>query len=139
MHDDLDPEMTVINYDAIIKSNWMCSIVKFAAQNAQRNPYSTIGDFFKMLSNSDVAVLQDMVEHAEHDDYAQKNLVALSEILSRCEGVIASSIDDCVKNVNTLCLLVTCVSLARKGAVKVFYENMSFGSDAGERPIVEKI
>jgi hypothetical protein len=36
-------------------------------------------------------------------------------------------------------VLITCVSLEKKGLVKIHYENMTLGEDMGDRIVVERI
>jgi len=60
-------------------------------------------------------------------------------MLGRAEDVHSETDEDLMKRVNHFMIMITCENLARKGLVKVFYENMSFGDDAGHRMVVQKI
>jgi hypothetical protein len=53
--------------------------------------------------------------------------------------VPSQCIEDITENVNYFGVCITCVSLARKGLVRVYYDNMSFGRDHGDKVLVEKI
>lgn len=128
-----------VNYEKVAKSKELNPIVRMTALQLQQNPYMTIGDFFKQLSDRDIESLVEMVEGFEHDSLDAQGLVLLSEMLARAEGTEQSTAEGCTKNLNCLCMLITCVSLARKGLVRVFYQNFSFGEDADTRPIVEKL
>jgi hypothetical protein len=68
-----------------------------------------------------------------------EDIVLMTEMLSRAEGVPSQSVDEITENVNYFGACITCVSLARKGLVRVYYDNMSFGADNGDKMIVEKI
>ena len=60
-------------------------------------------------------------------------------MLGRAEDIHSENDDDLMHRVNQFMVMITCETLARKGLVKVYYENMSFGEDAGHRVVVKKI
>lgn len=130
-----------INYDNVVKSKELLAVTRLTASDLMNCPYMTLGDFFKNLSDSDVQSLQDIVEIAEDEPEheALGNLVLLTEMLTSAEGVARADFDDMHMRLNTFCMYVTVVSLARKGLVKVYYENMSFGEDMGKKVVVERL
>lgn len=134
-----DFEEFTINYDKIITTRDFNPIIRMTALQLRQNPYMTIGDFFKQLGDADINELASMVDEFSDNTLAAQQLVLLSEMLSRAEGTEASTQEGCAKNLNALCMFITCAALDRKGLVRVFYENLSFGEDMESRPIVQKL
>jgi hypothetical protein len=60
-------------------------------------------------------------------------------MLAAGEGLALEGVDTTTARVNQFCMLIVIESLARKGLVKVFHENMSFGDEMGDKTIVEKL
>ena len=105
-----------------------------------RNPYTSLGKFFKKLSDENLEVLMEIIDEGDSEfNERMEDIVLMTEMLSRAEGVPTESVEEITENVNYFGACVTCVSLARKGLVRVYYENMSFGTDNGEKVIVERI
>jgi hypothetical protein len=138
---DVDYENYNINYDNVMKSKDLLAVTRLTAANLMKCPYTTLGDFFKGLTDSDIQSLQDIVELLvdEPEDEIVSNLIILTEMLTSAEGVPRPDLEDMHKRLNSFCMYVTVVSLARKGFVKVYYENMSFGEDMGKKIVVERI
>jgi hypothetical protein len=63
----------------------------------------------------------------------------MTEMLSRAEGVPSQSVEEITENVNYFSACITCVSLERKGFVRVYYDNMSFGTEQGDKILVERL
>jgi hypothetical protein len=135
-----------INYDNVIECKECLGVTRLLAADLKVNPYMTVGHFLKNISNADLKILNDIVENhsgIEEDDEvtdpALADLVLIAEMLGRAEDVHSETDEDLMKRVNHFMVMITCENLARKGLVKVFYENMSFGEDAGHRMVVQKI
>jgi hypothetical protein len=135
-----------INYDNVIECKECLGVTRLLAADLKVNPYMTVGHFLKNISNADLKILNDIVENhsgIEEDDEvtdpALADLVLIAEMLGRAEDVHSETDEDLMKRVNHFMIMITCENLARKGLVKVFYENMSFGDDAGHRMVVQKI
>ena len=128
-----------VNYEKVANSCEYSPIIRMTALQLQKNPYMTVGDFFQQLGNNDIYELSKMVDKVHSNEIAAQQLLLLSEMLSRAEGTESGTVDGCAKNLSTLCTFIICVSLARKGMVRVFYENLSFGEDMAARVIVEKL
>lgn len=124
-----------MNYKKMAELPQASAIVKATAAKLIRNPYLTLSDFFKGLSNNDLAVLSLMAEMIQTDEQSQFDLICLSEMLSRAEGAEACDIAGQTKNVNYFCTLISLISLERKGLVEVNWENLSFGDDMGDKEI----
>lgn len=130
-------EQFSICYDNIIKSNWLTDATRKLAFERTLNPYMSVGDYLKNLDGSS---LDQFIELANReDDDAFSELMLVSEILSRSEGVFTENMDILAENIGYLKMLIASVSLARKGIVKVNYENISFARDMMDKIIVERI
>jgi hypothetical protein len=109
----------------------------------QKNPYVTLGDWFRGLADSSIYELQELAETCYEDPEnadAQEQLMLLTMMLASAEGTC--DMQDMEKNrtqLGMLMSLITIVSLQRKGHVRVFYENLTLGTDMRDAVIVEKL
>lgn len=125
-----------IQLDKVIADPKFSAITKMTAMRLQQMPYMTLGEWFQSLSNNDIIVLNFMTELAITDIDVLGDLIILTEMLSRAEQAEALNPEDARDNVNFFLVAINCVSLARKGLVKVTYENMSFGHDMRDKEFV---
>ena len=140
MEDPIDFENSHPCMEKIIASDKLLPVTKSVAKMLMRNPYISLGRFFKKLSDENLQVLSEIIEEGDSEfNEGMEDIVLMTEMLSRAEGVPSQCIDDITENVNYFGACITCVSLARKGLVRVYYDNMSFGKDQGEKILVEKI
>ena len=140
MQDPIDFENSHPHMEKIIASDKLLPITRSVAKMLMRNPYTSLGKFFKKLSDENLEVLMEIIDEGDSEfNERMEDIVLMTEMLSRAEGVPSESIEEITENVNYFGACVTCVSLARKGLVRVYYENMSFGTDNGEKVIVERI
>ena len=140
MEDPVDFENSHPHMEKIIASDKLLPVTKAVAKMLMRNPYTSLGRFFKKLSDENLQALSEIIEEGDSEfNDGMEDIVLMTEMLSRAEGVPSESIDDITENVNYFGACVTCVSLARKGLVRVYYDNMSFGRDHGDKVLVEKI
>jgi len=140
MEEPIDFENSHPNLEKIIESEGLLPITKSVAKMLMRNPYTSLGKFFKKLSDENLQSLMEIIDEGDSEfNEGMEDIVLMTEMLSRAEGVPSQSIDDITENVNYFGACVTCVSLARKGLVHVYYDNMSFGRDQGDKVLVEKI
>ena len=139
-NDPIDFENSHPCMEKIIDSDKLLPVTKSVAKMLMRNPYTSLGKFFKKLSDENLEVLMEIVEEGDSEfNVGIEDIVLMTEMLSRAEGVPSGSIEEITENVNYFGVCVTCVSLARKGLVRVYYDNMSFGKDQGDKVIVERI
>ena len=141
MQDDpIDFENSHPDMEKIIESDKLLPVTKSVAKMLMRNPYTSLGRFFKKLSNENLEILMEIIDEGDSEfNERMEDIVLMTEMLSRAEGVPSQSVDEITENVNYFGACITCVSLARKGLVRVYYDNMSFGKDQGEKILVEKI
>ena len=140
MEEPVDFENSHPCIEKIIASDKLLPVTKSVAKMLMRNPYTSLGKFFKKLSDENLQILMEIIDEGDSEfNDGMEDVVLMTEMLSRAEGVPSQSIEDITENVNYFGACVTCVSLARKGLVRVYYDNMSFGTDQGNKVIVEKI
>ena len=139
-NDPIDFENSHPCMEKIIDSDKLLPVTKSVAKMLMRNPYTSLGKFFKKLSDENLQVLSEIIEEGDSEfNGGMEDIVLMTEMLSRAEGVPSQSIEDITENVNYFGACITCVSLARKGFVRVYYDNMSFGTDQGEKILVERL
>lgn len=139
-NEPIDFENSHPNMEKIIDAEGLLPVTKSVAKMLMRNPYTSLGKFFKKLSDENLQTLMEIIEEGDSEfNDGMEDVVLMTEMLSRAEGVPSQSIEEITENVNYFGACVTCVSLARKGLVRVYYDNMSFGTDQGDKILVEKI
>jgi hypothetical protein len=136
------PEGDSLNYRNIAEANWVLPTIRLLAIDMQKNPYATLGDWFRGLADSSVHELQELAEtcYQDPDSETMEQMMLLTMMLASAEGTC--DIGDMEKNRTQLGMmmsLITIVGLERKGLVRVFYENLTLGTDMSDAVIVEKL
>jgi hypothetical protein len=139
--EDYNLELLQLNYDKIIESPDFSAVAKQVLVSLRKQPYMSLGEFFDKLTNTDLTALNFTIDLAmEHGDaMAVGDLIVIVHALSSAEGVVATNDQEATDNINYFMQLVTCESLARKGLVRVFHENFTFGQDMRGKPVAERI
>lgn len=138
MDDFNDYEDYTIDLKKITEQHDFLAVTKLLAQSLMIEPYMMPGKWFKQLSDHDLQLLNGVIEEDQDGPHFQE-LLLICEMLSQAEGVDERNIAAATERMNMLIILLTCESLARKGLVKVNYNNMSFGADMKDKVVVEKI
>lgn len=136
-----------IVYENVTKDERLTCVTRQLAKRLTSSPYLTLGDFFQSLSNEDLDVLMSLVEQAdfENDSPTEQNFDAASEVLLltemlvRAEGVDRSNHKDIMERCYAFAVIAAGCALGRKGLVKVYYENMSFGSEYSDKKLFKLI
>lgn len=132
-----------INFEKIIEDRRMLSVTRLLAAHMCYNPYLTVGDFVKSLSDEDLGKLMDIAEEMESDDLENsrhlEELILITEMLVRAEGLMTPDSGVLVSRVNAFATFLALEGLSRKGLVKLYHDHMSFGEDMGQKILVEKI
>jgi hypothetical protein len=135
--DNEDGNFTLV-YDNIIKSKGLMPVTRTLAFDLTESGYMSVGDFLKTLSDYDVENLLKISEDQECEQFSEIALIA--EMLASGEGLNAfKDIDTFSDRIQQFCAFIVIESLARKGLVKAYHANMSFGDDMGDKIIVEKL
>ena len=127
-----------INYSRVVTEKTLLSVTRMLAADWTKNPYITVGDFLKHLSDGDLEHLIDIIDEGEeHTNF--EDLMLISAMLSEGEGLPCKTIDDYQRCTNMFMVLISIESLYRKGLIKIHRENMSFGEDMADKCIAEKL
>ena len=131
-------ETFTILYDNVIKAKDLMPITRALAVDLVHSGYMRVGDFLKSLSDND---LQNLMEISDNDECEQFcEILLISEMLATGEGLSSSKDEqEYSDRMNQFCVLLALESLQRKGLVKLYRENMSFGDDMQDKIVVEKI
>lgn len=136
MHDD--EETYFLNYAKIATEKTLLSMTRLLASDLSVNPYMTIGDFLKNLSDGDLEQLVKIVDDGEkHKNF--EDLMLISSMLSAAEGNSAETLDDYHRCMTMMITFIVCESLFRKGLIKIYRENMSFCDDMASKLVAEKL
>ena len=129
-----------VSLSTVANSSEMMAVTRLLAIDLQNNPYLSVGDFFKKISDADLQLLTDVVDEGEENVHFSE-LLLLSHMLAMAEGLGPKfeNIDIVTERVNAFCMFVAIESLHRKKLVKVHHENMSFGEDMKSKVVVERI
>ncbi len=127
-----------ISYDKVIKCKDFLPLTRTLAMDLSDSGYMRPGDFLKALSDSDVDILLKITEDEENTRLDE--VLLISEMLATGEGLEQSKDAEQVsERMNALCAFLAIEGLSRKGLVKVYHENISFGEDFGNKIVVEKL
>jgi hypothetical protein len=127
-----------IVYDKVIKAKDFLPITRTLAMDLSEAGYMRPGDFLKSLSDKDVDALLEIADDDENKRLEE--ILLISEMLAAGEGLETSQdAGEACLRMNTLCGFLAIEALSRKGLVKVYHENISFGEDFGNKIIVEKL
>lgn len=131
-------DVYTIQYDKVITDKKLMASTRLLASEIRTNGYKTVGEYLQELSDSDLSYLLDTSENTESEEFSE--IALLSEMLATAEGLDpSSSIDDFMMRTTAMIGFMACEGLFRKSLVKLYRENMSFGSDMGDKLLVEKI
>lgn len=140
-----------VNYENLINSKEYLAVTRKLAIDLMAKPYMTVEQFINNLSDGDISQLLEMSVDDDDEDAdpldsiaeTEKNLgdlVLIAEMLAVAEGLESSDGYDMVQNrVSQLIAFLAVESLARKGLVKSYPQNMSFGEDMAKKIIAERI
>jgi hypothetical protein len=129
-----------INYQRIVEDTDMLAVTRLLASTLMSNPYYTIGNFLTNLSDSDVDMLISVDTESMDVDPLVGDIILIAEMLADAEGSSTDrSMDSVQARASQLIAFIVLESLARKGLVKLYRENMSFGDDMGDKIVVEKL
>ena len=127
-----------INYAKAASDTKLLSSTRLLAKQLMENPYITVGKHIQDLSNGDIQSLLNSIEDDCPNQY--EDMIIITEMLASAEGCDeAQNEDEASDRISQMTMFLVIESLARKGMVKVYYENMSFHPDSGDKVVVEKL
>lgn len=132
-----------INYELIANNDTMPPFLRLLAYDVKNNTYMRPGDFFKKARDNDIEYIMESIDAASEDDAGENedvtNVILLALMLCAAEGVEINGEEEISNLTGQLAMMAAMTSLARKGLIRVYYENMSFGSDMGDKLVAEKL
>jgi len=140
-----------VNYEKLINSRDYLAVTRKLASDLMAKPYMTVEQFINNLSDGDISQLLEMSVDDDDDDADPldsiaeterhlEDLLLIAEMLAVAEGLPNSDDYDMVQNrVSQLIAFLAVESLARKGLVKSYPQNMSFGEEMAKKIIAERI
>lgn len=127
----------VVDYQKVSKNKNFLAVTRMLASQAMNNPYITLQQFFTDLSDGDLDILLEVADEEDDSRHFQE-LILMTEMLSRCEGLVTKDSEQLTGRVNAFMMLLACEGLYRKGLVDVIRENYSFGDDMAEAIVVKQ-
>lgn len=122
-------ENLTIAYDRISTNKSFTSVTRNLATKLTTRMYLSLKDFFQELSDKEFDELIYLIQVYEHDENAQCELILLTEMLSRAEGIVSSDEKTVSENCGYFVMVVAGVSLERKGVIRILYDNLTFDRD----------
>ena len=133
-----DTEKFTLVYENIIKAKDLMPITRALALDLSNIGYISVGDFLRDMNDNDLVNLLDISENEERKEYSE--ILLISEMLATGEGLSPSDNNqEFADRMTQFITLLALESLHRKGLVKLYRENISFGADMSDKVIVEKI
>ena len=126
-----------INYEKVLYEERFLPVTRLLAANLMKNQYMPIGDFIKSLNDNSLEQLNEISADEDHPNFEE--MILISEMLAAAEGTNMGGTPEVHQRLNLFITWLVFESLKRKGLVKIYYENISFGEDMGDKIIVEKI
>ena len=127
-----------IKYDNVITNKTLLNSTRLLAVDITNYGYLSISDYLEKLSDKDLATLIKASENPDSDAFGEILLIA--EMLATGEGLDNAKTDDeILTRIKVMVAFLAVESLARRGMVRIFRENMSFGEDYNHKNIAERI
>ena len=132
-----------IRFDKVAEDKSFLPVTRLLAIDIIKNPYLVVGDFMKDISDQDIELLLDIAD--DEDNCHFQELLLIPEMLAAAEGIPNEYVDEkemiatTKSRVAIFITYLTIESLARKDLIIIHRENMSFGDDAGDRVVAEKL
>jgi hypothetical protein len=127
-----------INYKEIIRCEGLMECTRDLARTLNHNPYITFGDYMNELPSSMLEQLLLVAESEENDHFDE--LLLISEMLARAEGLDASQTEEqSITRLKVLMSILAVEGLYRRGLIRAFRENYSFGEDMMNKVVAKRL
>ena len=124
----------------VVKDKNSLAVTRMLASDLLKNPYLLVGDWIGNITDSDLQALLTGAETNDEGDFNLDDILLLAMMLRQAEGLPPmKTMDECREAVGQFIMMLAGESLARKGLVRIYRENLSFGADMGDKVIMEKI
>lgn len=129
-----------VNCDEVSKDKSLLAVTRVLAQNLMRDSYMPVGQFFDEMCDADLQTLLVGSELDDDEHVMLDDILLLSMMLAQAEGAVTiDNVEDARTAMGQFIGFIALESLARKGLIKLYRENMSFGDDLGDKVIAERI
>jgi len=138
-----EKDSMAIRFDKVAEDKSFLPVTRLLAIDIIKNPYLVVGDFMRELSDQDIELLLDIAD--DEDNCHFEELILISEMLAAAEGIPNEYEDEMElvavarARISMLLMYLAMESLARKNLIILHRENMTFGDDAGDRVVAEKL
>lgn len=134
--------MHALNFERIINSN-LSSLVRMTAREVQVATYIPFGKWCKNVSQSDLDRLLQLGELLAHESdpasaAAYPEMIIMTELLSLADGLAPEDEYQLFGFLGYFVGTLNCVSLERKGVVKIDYTKLSFGAELTDAVSLEQ-
>jgi hypothetical protein len=137
MSEDFDFDFPFeVNYDKVFKTNSVLPMARLLAATLMENPYMTVGTYMQKARDSELALIMEISE--DEEDERMGDLLLMSEMLSRAEGVDTPDIETVQGHLQAFISVAAITSLHRKDLLDAHYENMSFGEEFNKHIIAKR-
>lgn len=125
-----------INYQNVLATKEFMAVTRMLAADLMSNPYMTVSDFMRKLSDEELHTLGGIAEDEENP--RMEELILICEMLAEAEGLEHANLDILHERINQFCIFIALEGLSRANLIKLHYENMSFGEDCKDKILAEK-
>lgn len=130
-----------IQFENVINNKAYTPSTRLLAADVANNGYANVGEFFMNMPQADLDKFLKLIEDEENGAYEE--VVLLAGLLSVAEGLEVdlgeNGYEEMSKKCGQLTMIFVCESIARKGLVKMYHENISFGEDMQDKILVERL
>ena len=126
-----------INYQKVLHEDSFLPVTRLLAADLIKSQYMPIGDFIKSLNDNVLGELNEISADENHPNFEE--IILITEMLAAAEGTNFGGTPEVHQRLNMFMTWLVIESLKRKGLVRIYYENISFGEDMGDKIVVEKI
>lgn len=127
-----------VQYNRIISDDAFLSSTRLLAMDIKTRGYILVSEYLQNLPDIDLKTLIHVSERPDDNDFGE--LLLIAEMLATAEGLDSSIDEETIYNRTKMLVAFLAVeSLFRKGIIRIFRENMSFGEEYMDRKVAERI
>lgn len=128
----------ILNLKQLTMDESFSPITRLLAFKLIEDNYLVVGEYIQSLSDDSLENL--LEEQNRTDEHSYDNLMLMAEMLAIGEGCdVSSTVDEFKDRLEQFIVYLNMESLARKGLVRIYYENMSFHEDSHDKKLAEKL
>ena len=137
--EEVPSEGFTVNIAEVVKSTDCLAVTRLLAADLMAKPYLAVGDWIVNVSDNDLRGLLAATDNME-DPVILEDLMLIFMMLRQAEGLPPIKEDAQFREgVGQLVTMLVGESLARKGLIKLYRENLSFGEDMGDKIVMERL